>query len=408
MARFRLSIASLAMVLVMASGAFGATPTISSISPSSATAGGAAITLTVNGTNFATGTFVVWNSSSMYSATVVSSTKLTAVLPSTLFAAAGTVTIYVGNPTSATTATPSNGVTFTILAPTTTSSTSTTTTSPLAISTTSVPTGTTGTAYSATLTATGGTAPYTWSVSSGALPPGLSMSTAGAISGTPTMSGSYSFVGAVKDSASHSASYTYSTSIANGTTTTTASLNIKTTPLPYAYLGQPYDFGLQATGGTPPYTWSPISSTIFTCKFPPGMAMFPIGVIFGIPTSTGQYTICVQVKDAEGNVAAAPSSMVLPASLGVSQSAVTITPTSLSPGTTGTAYYTVLQDLTLRTGTLSITSGALPPGLALSAPTGYLTGTPTQIGSYSFSVVGIDLPDNRWTHGTYTISIAAP
>jgi hypothetical protein len=61
------------------------------------------------------------------------------------------------------------------------------------IITLSVPEGEVGLAYSATLSATGGTPPYSWSVQAGALPPGLSLSAAGAISGTPALEGDYTF-----------------------------------------------------------------------------------------------------------------------------------------------------------------------------------------------------------------------
>jgi hypothetical protein len=79
-------------------------------------------------------------------------------------------------------------------------------TSTPAISTSSLPAGTLGLAYSSTLSATGGASPYSWSVSSGTLPTGLSLSSSGAISGTPTVAGSYPFTVAVKDAASASAS----------------------------------------------------------------------------------------------------------------------------------------------------------------------------------------------------------
>lgn len=62
----------------------------------------------------------------------------------------------------------------------------------VAVTTTSLPNGVVGTAYSATLVATGGKSPYTWTeASGGALPPGLSLSSAGALAGTPTTPGSY-------------------------------------------------------------------------------------------------------------------------------------------------------------------------------------------------------------------------
>ncbi|MGB7845720.1 MAG: DUF4082 domain-containing protein, partial [Candidatus Acidiferrum sp.] len=77
---------------------------------------------------------------------------------------------------------------------------------PLSVSTTSLSNGTQSVAYSQSLAAVGGTPPYTWSLSSGKLPTGLSVAASGAISGTPTVAGSSSFAVTVKDSASASAS----------------------------------------------------------------------------------------------------------------------------------------------------------------------------------------------------------
>ena len=71
----------------------------------------------------------------------------------------------------------------------------------LAITTTSLPSGTVGVAYNATVVATGGTPPYTFSLTSGSLPAGLSMSPSGAISGTPTAPGTSNFTAQVADSA---------------------------------------------------------------------------------------------------------------------------------------------------------------------------------------------------------------
>jgi hypothetical protein len=76
----------------------------------------------------------------------------------------------------------------------------------LKVSTTSLPNGTKSVAYGKSLAASGGTSPYSWSLSNGSLPPGLTLSSSGAISGTPTVSGSSAFTAAVKDSAGTSAS----------------------------------------------------------------------------------------------------------------------------------------------------------------------------------------------------------
>lgn len=79
--------------------------------------------------------------------------------------------------------------------------------SSVSITTMSLPNGTVQTAYSATLQATGGTTPYTWSVASGSLPAGLNLAGAtGTISGTPTTAGTSTFTIQVTDSASNTAS----------------------------------------------------------------------------------------------------------------------------------------------------------------------------------------------------------
>ncbi|MEI6871569.1 MAG: sulfatase-like hydrolase/transferase, partial [Verrucomicrobiota bacterium] len=80
-----------------------------------------------------------------------------------------------------------------------------TTTAPLAVTTASLPSTTTGAPYSQTLAASGGTPNYTWSVSFGALPTGLALSSAGLISGTSTAAGTFNFTATATDSVGHSA-----------------------------------------------------------------------------------------------------------------------------------------------------------------------------------------------------------
>ena len=84
---------------------------------------------------------------------------------------------------------------------------------PIQLTTSSLPAGTVNAAYSTTLAATGGTSPYTWSVASGQLPAGLTLSSAGVISGTPTTGGAFSFALQVKDSAATPQAATASESI---------------------------------------------------------------------------------------------------------------------------------------------------------------------------------------------------
>src|SRR5438132_2238785 len=79
-------------------------------------------------------------------------------------------------------------------------------TSPLQITSSQLPGGTVGSAYSATLSASGGSTPYTWSPISGALPNGLALNSAGSISGTPTAGGSFPFTVQAQDAAARSVS----------------------------------------------------------------------------------------------------------------------------------------------------------------------------------------------------------
>jgi len=93
----------------------------------------------------------------------------------------------------------------------------------LSIATTSFPSGQIQVSYSASLQATGGTTPYTWSVLSGQLPAGLSLSSStGTISGTPTVAGSSSFTIQVKDSTGLTTSAVFSLNITTAPPATTA------------------------------------------------------------------------------------------------------------------------------------------------------------------------------------------
>jgi len=97
-----------------------------------------------------------------------------------------------------------------------------TTPPPLAIVTTSVPNATVAQAYATQLNATGGTSPYTWSSSPGSLPAGLTLSAAGAISGTPTTAGASTFTATVRDANSQTSSISFTLTVANQVATSCA------------------------------------------------------------------------------------------------------------------------------------------------------------------------------------------
>ena len=163
----------------------------------------------------------------------------------------------------------------------------------LQITTAGLPDGQIGTAYSARLAATGGVSPYTWSLSSGALPAGLTVGAAnGVVSGTPTQAGQFNFTVQVSDSSSPTRR-TAPRALQISVTTTTPPLQISTSSLPGGQVGRAYSNTLAATGGTQPYTWSTASG-----QLPPGLTLAPAtGSIAGTPVQTGQFDVAVQVQD---------------------------------------------------------------------------------------------------------------
>jgi len=161
------------------------------------------------------------------------------------------------------------------------------------ITTSSLPNGTVGVAYSQTLAATGGMAPYTWALASGTLPAGLRLSYSGVISGTPTTAGGpTSITFQVTNNVGTSATISLSITI-------NAPLSITTSSLPNGTVGVAYSQTLAAIGRTPTYTWAVASGTL-----PAGLKLSASGVISGSPTTAGGPTfITFHVTDNVGTLA---------------------------------------------------------------------------------------------------------
>lgn len=176
--------------------------------------------------------------------------------------------------------------------------------SKLQISTTSLSAGTVGSAYSAQLSANGGTPPYTWSLT-GALPAGLSLNgSTGAIAGTPTVAVNASpLTFTVTDSSRppQTKSATLSLTIAP----LPVALAITTTSLPAGQVGASYTASLAATGGKTPYTWS-VSGAM-----PAGIALSTGGQLSGTPTAQGTFTLTFQVNDSSSPQESATASLSL-------------------------------------------------------------------------------------------------
>jgi Putative Ig domain len=160
-------------------------PTLTNMSPAHVIVGAASPTITLTGTNFNSTSTVDWNTTGLPT-TFVNSTTLTAIVPTALYTSPGTSSITVVN--SGTGGGTTAALTFNIIGV-------------LSITTASLPGGSIGSAYSATLAATGGVTPYNWTITTGSLPTGLTLnSSTGVVSGTPTAAGSASFTVTCTDS----------------------------------------------------------------------------------------------------------------------------------------------------------------------------------------------------------------
>lgn len=155
----------------------------------------------------------------------------------------------------------------------------------LTITTTTLPNGAGGTAYSQTLTASGGKAPYTWTLASGSLPTGLQLSTAGVISGTPTTAGASTFSVKVTDSSTTPQSATQSLTL-------TISGSISPTTLPAGTVGTAYSQQLSATGSSGTFTYAVTSGSL-----PAGLTLSSTGLLSGTPTTAATSTFTVTATD---------------------------------------------------------------------------------------------------------------
>jgi putative Ig domain-containing protein len=249
------------------------------------------------------------------------------------------------------------------------------------------PAGWTNTVYSDTLTESGGTSPFTWSVSAGSLPAGISLSADGILSGTPTATGTSSFTVQVTDANSQSATQATSLTIKAGVSTTFAAP-------PAGQVSVAYTDTLTAAGGTAPYTWSVNAGSL-----PPGITLSSAGVLAGTPTTAGSYPFTVNVIDQNNGIATTPITLVITAGLSL----------TFAPPPAGQVSVAYTDTLTAAGGTTpytwSVSAGSLPAGITLAASTGVLAGTPTTAGTFSFTVKVTDASSNTATKAT-SITIA--
>jgi len=256
------------------------------------------------------------------------------------------------------------------------------------LSPTSLPNGTVGSGYSQSITASGGTgAGYSYSVSAGALPAGLTLSSAGALSGTPSASGTSSFTLGATDSGGNSGTRAYSLTV-NG------AVSLSPASLPNGVVGSGYSQTITASGGT----GSGYSYSVIAGALPSGLTLSSGGALSGTPSASGTSSFTLRATDAGGNSGSRAYSLTV-------NGAVTLSPTSLPSGSVGSGYS---QTITASGGTgsgysYSVSAGTLPAGLSLSSA-GALSGTPSASGTSSFTLRAVDGGGNAGTRA-YSLTI---
>ena len=234
-----------------------------------------------------------------------------------------------------------------------------------------------GRAYSEALSArqvaslnppTGSDVQATWSVQSGSLPPGITLSAQGVLGGTPTGEGTHGFVvKAVYGSAFDTKEYALSVR---------QPLSVKS-PFgparpPSSEVGIRLAKTFTATGGSGTYTWALVSG-----KLPAGVALNPAtGTISGKPQAAGVFAFGVTATDSEGRVTTSAAALTVAPRL-------TIRTLRLRPAKVASTYRMQLATVGgVQPVKWSVVNGTLPPGLTLSRTTGAISGTPRQSGSF--------------------------
>lgn len=255
------------------------------------------------------------------------------------------------------------------------------------VSPTTLPNGTVGTAYSRTVTAAGGAGGFTFSISAGSLPVGLTLnSSTGVISGTPTLAGTNPFTVRATDSNGVFGSRAYSVTVAP------APVVVVPASLPGGAVGSPYAQVVGATGGNGSYTFS-----ISAGSLPVGLTLnASTGAISGTPTVAGSRSFTIRATDGVGAIGSRAYTVLINA-------AIVVNPAALAGGNVGAPYS---QSITASGGsggfTYSVSAGALPAGLSLNAASGLLNGTPTATGSSAFT---IRATDSNGAYGTRAYSV---
>lgn len=253
-----------------------------------------------------------------------------------------------------------------------------------------------GTTYTAQFSANGGVAPYTFSLASGTLPPGLDLNSSGLLTGTPTAQGSYpNIVIKVSDAASGSTlSAPFSIEV-----TDSNPLSLTWSPTTSWKVGEQFSATVTATGGGETLTFS------HTGTLPDGVAQDPsTGALSGTVTAEGTFGPVI-VTATDGTRTASTT----PVTFSVVYPPVTVSGAPATSAAIGQAYSTQFTASGgTDTGFTYAMVGTLPSGLTLEPSTGIISGTPTVDGVFTgLAVKATDSASHSGTSATFSITVAS-
>jgi hypothetical protein len=177
----------------------------------------------------------------------------------------------------------------------------------IAVAPATLPNAVVGISANQALTASGGTGPYTFTVTAGTLPTGLTLTPAGVLSGTLTAAGTFTFTVRATDAAGCFGIRSYTISVAPAGCPAIA---LSPPTLPNATQGVAFTLTITASGGTAPYTFTVSSGTL-----PAGVTLTPAGVLAGTPTTVGPTTFTIRATAANGCFAELPYTVTVVAAV---------------------------------------------------------------------------------------------
>ena len=259
-----------------------------------------------------------------------------------------------------------------------------------------LPGGTTGIAYSQTITAADGTAPYSYAVTAGALPTGLTLAAGGTLSGTPTASGTFNFTVTGTDSSTGQGPYLNSNAYSLTIGTPTIALSPAAGALPAGTAGTAYNQTFTASNGSAPYSYAVTSGAL-----PGGLTLSAAGAISGTPNADGSYSFDVTATDTHGATVTASYSLAVGVQAPIANAVA----------------LTVAANASAQTVTLNITGGAantVSVATAASHGTATVSGTtirykPTSgySGTDSFTYTATNAAGTS-SPATVTVTVTAP